>query len=42
MKKHYKAYVNSFPGASELRAELMEKNTADEIESVVNNFLAQK
>ncbi len=40
MKKHYKAYVNSFHGAAELRAELMEKNTAAEIEAVVNNFLA--
>lgn len=39
MKKHYKAYVNSFPGAVELRAELMEKNTPEEIEQVVEEFL---
>ncbi len=39
MKKHYKAYVNSFPGAVELRAELMEKNSASEIEEVVESFL---
>lgn len=41
MKKHYKAYVNSFAGAAELRAELMDKNSAFEIEQVVNNFLSQ-
>lgn len=40
MKKHYKAYVNSFPGAAELRAELMEKNSVAEIEEVVERFLA--
>ena len=40
MKKHYKAYVNSFPGAAELRAELMEKNSTAEIEEVVKNFLS--
>ncbi|MEY3784470.1 MAG: hypothetical protein RLZZ230_792 [Candidatus Parcubacteria bacterium] len=39
MKKHYKAYVNTFPGAGELRAELMEKNTSDEIAEVVDRFL---
>ena len=41
MKKHYKAYVNSFPGAAELRAELMEKNTPEEIEKTVENWLAK-
>lgn len=40
MKKHYKAYVNSFPGAVELRSELMEKNSPAEIEAVVHAFLA--
>ncbi|MBP6881143.1 MAG: tRNA-dihydrouridine synthase [Candidatus Pacebacteria bacterium] len=39
MKKHYKAYVNSFPGAAELRAELMEQNSATEVERVVESFL---
>ena len=39
MKKHYKAYVNGFEGAAQLRAELMEKNTYQEIESVVHAFL---
>lgn len=39
MKKHYKAYVNGFPGAHELRTELMESDTVDEIEAVVNRFM---
>ncbi len=39
MKKHYKAYVNGFDGAKELRIELMEKDTLEEIEEVVNRFL---
>lgn len=41
MKKHYKAYVNSFPGASELRAKLMEQNSPAEVETVVNDFMAK-
>jgi tRNA-dihydrouridine synthase len=41
MKKHYKAYVNSFSGAVELRAELMEKNTSAEIAEVIENFLSR-
>ncbi len=40
MKKHYKAYVNGFPSAHELRATLMEAHSSDEIEKVVNTFLA--
>jgi nifR3 family TIM-barrel protein len=40
MKKHYKAYVNGFDGAAQLRATLMEQNTAAEIEAVVHSFLA--
>ena len=39
MKKHYKAYVNGFPGAVELRHTLMEQSNAREIESVVHAFL---
>jgi nifR3 family TIM-barrel protein len=39
MKKHYKAYVNTFPGAVELRAELMEQNSPEEIEEIVEKFL---
>lgn len=39
MKKHYKAYVNSFAGAAELRSELMEQNTAADIERVTEDFI---
>lgn len=39
MKKHYKAYANGFPHASELRAQLMEQNSAEEVEQVVHAFL---
>ena len=39
MKKHYKAYVNNFDGAKELRVKLMEANTAAEIEKITNDFL---
>ncbi|MEK7588896.1 MAG: tRNA-dihydrouridine synthase [Patescibacteria group bacterium] len=38
MKKHYKAYVNGFDGAKELRMKLMEAENADEIASIVNAF----
>jgi tRNA-dihydrouridine synthase B len=40
MKKHYKAYVNGFPGAHELRAALMEARHSGEIETVVNTFMS--
>jgi len=39
MKKHYKAYVNGFDGAKELRMKLMECETAAEVEKMVNEFL---
>lgn len=39
MKKHYKAYVKDFNGAHELRAELMEQNTAADIEKITETFL---
>lgn len=39
MKKHFKAYVNGFDGAKELRMELMECNNAKEVEEKVNLFL---
>ena len=39
MKKHYKAYVNNFDGAKELRQKLMdEANTAADVERIVNDF----
>ena len=39
MKKHYKAYVNGFDGAKELRVKLMETNGAKELESIIKEFL---
>ncbi len=41
MKKHYKAYVNGFLGAKELRVLLMEAHTVDEVAQVVNSFLSR-
>lgn len=41
MKKHYKAYVNNFPGAKELRIKLMGADTYEEIEAHVNEFIEQ-
>ncbi len=41
MKKHYKAYVNGFDGAKELRVKLMEAENAAEVEKIVNEFLSQ-
>lgn len=42
MKKHYKAYVNGFHGAADFRHELMQQNSAAEIEAVVHAFLKQQ
>ena len=39
MKKHYKAYVNGFDGAKELRMKLMEAENTSQIEAMVNDFL---
>ncbi len=39
MKKHYKAYVNGFDGARELRNKLMETENAGEVREIVKNFL---
>ncbi len=39
MKKHYKAYVNGFPGAAELRSQLMECHSPEEVAEVVAAFL---
>jgi len=39
MKKHYKAYVNGFEGAKELRVRLMEAENASEVEQITNTFL---
>ena len=39
MKKHYKAYIKDFHGASELRAKLMEQDTVEGIKGIVDEFL---
>jgi nifR3 family TIM-barrel protein len=39
MKKHYKAYVNNFLGAKELREKLMQGNSYEEIEALTLEFL---
>lgn len=39
VKKHYKAYVNGFLGAKELRAELMGAENAAEVEKITNKFI---
>ncbi|MES2930643.1 MAG: tRNA-dihydrouridine synthase family protein [Patescibacteria group bacterium] len=39
MKKHYKAYVNGFDGAKELRVKLMEAKDAREVEDITREFL---
>ncbi len=39
MKKHFKAYVEGFPGAKELRMELMETHSAKEVEEKIEAFI---
>lgn len=39
MKKHYKAYINGFDGAKELRVRLMETKNSSEAEAIVADFL---
>jgi tRNA-dihydrouridine synthase len=39
MKKHYKGYINGFPGASTLRSELMQAPDPDAVERIVHEFL---
>lgn len=39
MKKHYKAYVNGWDGAKELRMKLMEARDAKEVEMIINQYL---
>ncbi len=43
MKKHYKAYVNGFDGAKELRMELMDHaHNAKEVEKIILKFINKK
>ena len=39
MKKHYKAYVNGFDVAKELRVKLMEAENASQVEKITRKFL---
>lgn len=39
MKKHYKAYVEGFDGARELRGKLMDAKTVEEIEAITQDFI---
>ncbi|MBU0611952.1 tRNA-dihydrouridine synthase [Patescibacteria group bacterium] len=39
MKKHFKAYVNGFDGAKDLRTKLMETKNAKQVEKIINDFL---
>jgi len=41
MKKHFKAYVHGWEGSKELRVQLMETNTPEEVENVILNYLKQ-
>ena len=42
MKKHFKAYVNGWDNAKELRAQLMETNSYKEVHQVVKEYLKTK
>lgn len=41
MKKHFKAYVEGFPGAKELRVQLMETTNTQEVEMLIEDFLSK-
>lgn len=38
MKKHFKAYINGFDGAKDLRVKLMDANSATMVESILRSF----
>ncbi len=39
MKKHFKAYVSGWDGAKELRIQLMETKTAQEVDRIIKDYL---
>lgn len=42
MKKHFKAYINGFDNAKELRMELMEKaNTLEEVREIIQHYIKE-
>lgn len=43
MKKHFKAYIQGFTGAKELRVQLMEEgNSAKEVKSIIDQYLKSR
>ena len=40
MKKHFKAYVEGFPGAKELRMRMMDASSSQEIEKLAEDFIS--
>lgn len=42
MKKHFKAYVNDFPQANELRSKLMEQEDGQQVKEIILHFLASQ
>lgn len=42
MKKHYKAYINGFDGAKELRVKLMSAEGYNDIKKIITQFLHEK
>lgn len=42
MKKHFKAYIEGFPGAKELRNELMGTDCAEQVEQIIEHFLESR
>lgn len=38
MKKHYRAYINHFPGAKELRAKMMEAKSFEQVKEAAEKF----
>jgi nifR3 family TIM-barrel protein len=42
MKKHFKAYAEGFPGAKELRMQLMEAENGQQVEKIVENFIVRE
>jgi len=40
MRKHFKAYVSGFRGATALRTKLMQTENPDEVEAIIKGFLA--
>ena len=39
MKKHFKAYVNGFDGAKELRMKLMDCENADQVDEIISDYI---